>query len=159
MRLRPATPDDVDALAGLEADVFAAGEAWSRQSISDEFAAPGRLLLLATEGGGAGGEGAGGEGEPAALVGYVGIVVTTDAADLLRLAVARAARRRGLGRRLVRAAEEAARHAGARRMLLEVADDNAAAVALYRGCGYRELGRRGDYYGPGRDALVLGSSW
>jgi ribosomal-protein-alanine N-acetyltransferase len=69
------------------------------------------------------------------------------------------ARRHGVGTELVArgAAEAAAR--GAKRLFLEVADDNAAARALYARAGFAEAGRRPRYYaradGSRRDALLL----
>ena len=38
--------------------------------------------------------------------------------------------------------------------MLEVADDNPAAIELYRGAGFAAVARRASYYG-GADALVL----
>jgi ribosomal-protein-alanine N-acetyltransferase len=35
---------------------------------------------------------------------------------------------------------------GSARLILEVAADNAAALALYRAAGFTEIGRRADYY-------------
>jgi len=80
-------------------------------------------------------------------------------AELLTLAVHPEARRRGLGRALVDAFEEAAAARGAAEVLLEVAVTNAAARALYGGLGYVAVGRRPGYYrraaAPPVDALVL----
>jgi ribosomal-protein-alanine N-acetyltransferase len=80
-------------------------------------------------------------------------------AELLTLAVHPEARRRGLGRALVRAYEADAAAAGAQESLLEVAVTNTAARALYAGLGYAEAGRRRGYYtregAPAIDALVL----
>lgn len=64
-------------------------------------------------------------------------------AEILTLAVAPAARRQGLARRLL---AHAAHRLAAERIFLEVAADNAAARALYRACGYVESGRRPAYY-------------
>jgi len=47
-----------------------------------------------------------------------------------------AGRRSGLGRRLVDAAVERARARGCRRVELDVNEDNEAALALYRACGF-----------------------
>jgi len=81
--------------------------------------------------------------------------VGTDA-EILTLAVRPCARRLGLGRRLTEAAVEAARDGGAERLLLEVAEDNGPARALYFACGFSEFGRRRGYYADGKvDALVL----
>ena len=82
-----------------------------------------------------------------------------DEAEIMTLAVRPDGRRRGLGRVLVEAAGAAARHLGAERLFLEVAQDNTAALALYRGVGFIEVGRRRAYYprpdGTAADALVL----
>ncbi len=91
--------------------------------------------------------------------GFILIRSVADEAEILTLAVDPAARRQGVGARLVRegAAEAAAR--GAARLFLEVADDNPAALALYARTGFTEAGRRPGYYarpdGSRQDALIL----
>lgn len=98
-------------------------------------------------------------GDRLAPAGFALYRVAADEAELLTVSVVPAARRAGLGRALVAAAEEGARRAGARRMFLEVGAANAAARALYAGTGYAEVGRRKGYYqrpdGSRDDALVL----
>jgi len=86
--------------------------------------------------------------------------VAADEAELLTLAVAPHARRRGLGGRLVALYEAEAAARGARISFLEVAADNLPARALYAACGYAEAGRRPGYYGgsagtPEADAILL----
>ena len=77
-------------------------------------------------------------------------------AEILNLAVTPGWRRRGLGRRLVETAIEAARAAGATRIFLEVRESNGAALALYAALGFLEAGRRRNYYrAPEEDALIL----
>jgi ribosomal-protein-alanine N-acetyltransferase len=80
-------------------------------------------------------------------------------AELLTLAVAPEARRRGLGRKLVARFLYQARLRGAATAFLEVAEDNGPAQALYRRAGFAESGRRRGYYrrpdGSRLDALVL----
>ena len=56
------------------------------------------------------------------------------------LAVAPAARGRQVGRRLVEAAAEEARRRGARALRLDVFDNNAPAIALYRAAGFADCG-------------------
>ncbi|PIE15403.1 MAG: ribosomal-protein-alanine acetyltransferase [Rhodobacterales bacterium] len=88
--------------------------------------------------------------------------VIADEVELLTLAVEPALHRQGQGRALLRAFEQHARAQGARLAHLEVASDNHAALALYQAEGYRESGRRPDYYrtpeGDFRDALCLRKS-
>ena len=80
-------------------------------------------------------------------------------AELLTIATAPQAQRRGHARALM--AEALARLAaeGVTRAFLEVAADNAPALALYTGCGFTPAGRRRGYYqrtdGPAADAVVM----
>lgn len=86
--------------------------------------------------------------------GFVLIRTVADEAEILTLAVRPAARRKGLGARLLRAATARAAAIGATRMFLEVAEDNAAARALYGGLGFEAAGRRPRYY-PRADGLAV----
>lgn len=91
--------------------------------------------------------------------GFILLRKVADEAEILTLAVRPGARRLGLGARLVREGGKVAAARGAARLLLEVADDNAAALGLYARTGFAEVGRRPRYYvrpGGGRqDALIL----
>lgn len=91
--------------------------------------------------------------------GFILARVIAEEAEILTLAVAPRARRRGLGRALVEAAAAQAVARGARAMFLEVAAGNAAAIGLYEGAGFQRVGLRRGYYakseGPAEDALVL----
>jgi ribosomal-protein-alanine N-acetyltransferase len=75
-------------------------------------------------------------------------------AEILTLAVAPAARGRGLGRAWLQAVISKAAGMGATSMFLEVGIDNPSALALYAGLGFAKVGTRKAYYNGG-DALVL----
>ena len=91
--------------------------------------------------------------------GFILMRAVAGEAEILTLAVRPAARRAGVGARLVRMGLEGAVERGATRVFLEVAEDNVAARALYAGAGFVEAGRRPGYYaaadGGRRDALLL----
>jgi [ribosomal protein S18]-alanine N-acetyltransferase len=97
------------------------------------------------------------DGEP--LLGYLGVAVHGPDAEVQTVAVAPGVRGRGLGRLLVDAARDVARRAGARRLGLEVREDDEVAVGLYRATGFTRTGRRPGYYashdGSGRVAALL----
>lgn len=75
-------------------------------------------------------------------------------AELIRIAVAPAARGRGLGRALLMASQRDLAADGMDRLYLEVRPSNEAAVRLYEACGWSPCGRRARYYADGEDALL-----
>jgi ribosomal-protein-alanine N-acetyltransferase len=91
--------------------------------------------------------------------GFILARVILDEAEILTLAVNPVARRSGLGLRLVEAAAQFASRIQALRLCLEVAEDNAAARALYAKAGFKTEGRRKAYYARSGslpfDALIL----
>lgn len=88
-----------------------------------------------------------------------GILVTWDVADeqqVMLVATAQWALRRGVATRLMQRLIEHARSRGARRVLLEVRAGNLPAGALYRGFGFRISSTRKAYYRhPTDDALQM----
>jgi putative acetyltransferase len=71
-------------------------------------------------------------------VGCCALKVTGQEGELKRLYVEPAGRGRGLGRRLISAVEEQARHEGLVVVRLETGHLQAEAIALYRSAGYLE---------------------
>lgn len=140
--LRPAGLADLDALEALEKRCFAL-DRLSRRSFRHLLTKAHGLTLVAEQEGRA--------------LGYGTVLLhrTTAAARLYSLAVDPAARRQGLGRRLLAALEEKARAAGAAEMRLEVRPDNAAAIASYQAAGYRSFGTYEDFYEDHADALRM----
>lgn len=120
------------------------GEAWSAGQCLGMMSLPDVWLSFANDG--------------ARTLGFALSRLLIDEAELLLLAVEPDARRRGVGRALVERTAAIAAGKGAQRLLLEVRDDNQA-LALYRGVGFSEIGRRHAYYrgtdGTSRDALTL----
>lgn len=129
---------EVAALAAIHAEAFETP--WDAASLSALLASPGVFVVAEPDG-------------------FILIRVVADEAEILTLAVRPAARRGGLGGRLVEAAVVRAAALGAERMFLEVAEGNVAARALYARAGFSEAGRRRGYYsrndGSREDALVL----
>ncbi len=140
--VRPMRPGDVSDVAEIEREAFAVPwrESTFRRLIDDGRA---RAWTAAAEDG--------------PVVGYAVMWFTGEGAQLGNLAVAEGWRRRGLGRLLVHRALAAVRGSEAGgRLALEVRESNEAAMRLYRGLGFRVLGRRPDYYrSPREDALVM----
>lgn len=89
------------------------------------------------------------------VVGYVGLNVMPPDCDIQTIAVSAAAQRQGLGRRLMDLMLNRAISRGCQQMFLEVREDNHPAFELYRRLGFEQLQIRRDYYGPGRNGIVM----
>lgn len=78
------------------------------------------------------------------------------AAHVVTLDVAGEHRRKGVGKALLGELLRRFGKAGAREARLEVAVENAGAIAFYEGLGFRRRRRIPDYYGSGRHAFEMG---
>lgn len=95
------------------------------------------------------------EGEDGQVLGYAGLHVILDEGYIDNVAVRPTCRRQGIADRLL---DVFCRFGQANLafLTLEVRPSNTAAVALYEKHGFREAGRRKDYYeNPKEDALLL----
>lgn len=146
--IQPAGVLEGRVLAAVQQGCFP-DDRWEAGFVETLLGQPGSFGLLAVDG----------AGEPVAcaLARVVG-----DDAEILTIGVLPAARRGGLGRRLVEAACDEAARRGAAALFLEVAEDNAAARMLYTQSGFVQVGRRPSYYlraGERVAALVLRRSF
>jgi len=141
---RPMADGDLGYIAALEAQIHAAP--WTLGNFRDSLAVGYSARV--------------GECEGRILV-YGVLMLAPGEAQILNLSVVPDARRRGLGRALLRRFTEDAVHLGAEQLFLEVRVSNTAAIALYESEGFARVGRRERYYpasGPEQvreDALVM----
>jgi ribosomal-protein-alanine N-acetyltransferase len=89
------------------------------------------------------------------VVGYAGLMSVVPEADIQTIAVSSEYRDRGIGAQLLTAAMAEARDRGCRHLMLEVTSDNAPARRLYERHGFEVIAQRSNYYGQGRDALMM----
>jgi ribosomal-protein-alanine N-acetyltransferase len=139
----PMTPLHIDALMPYERDMFGS-EAWTANGYRAELADARNRHYLAAEGP---------DGE---LVGWAGVMVVADSAEILTVGVIASARRQGLAVRLLDGLLTEARERGAKEAFLEVRLDNEAARKLYEREGFVQVGLRPGDYDHGRvDAVVM----
>jgi ribosomal-protein-alanine N-acetyltransferase len=142
VRVRPATEADVAAIARSEEDNLGA-DAWSAGLVAEGVA--GRLptvhYLVGEDDG--------------VLVGHAVASLVADVGELQRIAVGEPWRRRGVAGALLAEVVTLAEQAGAERLLLEVREDNAAALGFYAARGFVAVDRRARYYRDGASAVVL----
>ncbi len=139
----PMTAEHINALMAHEQAMFGT-EAWSAASYRSELADTERRHYLAAV------------TESGDLLGWGGVMVVADSAEILTVGVVPTARRRGIARLLLDDLLAEARRRGAVEAFLEVRTDNDAARALYLREGFAEVGLRRGYYDGGRvDAVVM----
>lgn len=135
---------DVPQIAALERACFS--DPWSEQSVASELDNPLSLWLVCRDG--------------EHVLGYVGSQTVLGESDMMNIAVAPDARRRGIAQLLIGALTQQLRERGSHSLLLEVRPSNAAAVSLYRKLGFAQVGRRPNYYcHPKEDGLILRKEW
>jgi ribosomal-protein-alanine N-acetyltransferase len=140
--VRPATDADVAAIAASEADNLGE-DAWSPGLVAEGVA--GRLptvhyLVAECDG---------------RVVGHAVASLVAEIAELQRIAVHAGWRRRGVAAALLDEVVVLAVGAGVDRVLLEVRENNAAALGFYASEGFVEVARRRRYYRDGSTAVVL----
>jgi ribosomal-protein-alanine acetyltransferase len=142
--LRRAVPADLDAIMALERATFP-DDAWSTSSMRAELASPHGYYLVAVD-------------DAGGIEGYAGLLAPerSGQGDIQTIAVAEAARGRGIGRALMEALLAEAGRRGAHEVFLEVRAGNETAQRLYASLGFERIAVRPRYYQPDHeDAWVL----
>jgi ribosomal protein S18 acetylase RimI-like enzyme len=148
MIFRPYSPEDFDALYGIEVLCFKPPLRFGRWYMRDLLQRRNAAAWIAEEGG--------------RVAGFA-IVEWTEGetgltAYVQTIEVAPEARSRGIGRALLARVEGSALHAGADPIWLHVDEQNSVAQRLYKAQGYSARDRVEDYYAQGRAALVYSKS-
>ena len=133
--------EHLSAIETLEKDCFA--RPWGRSHLEPELTGDVTRVVL------------GSMDEAGRLAGYLLAHASGDELAVVRLAVARAQRRQGVGRSLLRGLIAEGRGQGHHRVAVDVGVENRPARALYAAEGFVEVGRRDAYYADGEDALLL----
>lgn len=142
MNITPAEATDCAALARIETlQPFSAQ--WGEEGFQGELNTSAARVWCAREG-----------GNP---VGFIAVRQAAGCAEILNVAVDPAYCRRGYGRALLAYALERLRALGVQHVTLEVNCNNRPAVSLYARLGFKEAGRRKNFYHGTEDALIMGA--
>ena len=135
-------PDDAEAVERVEKACFAMP--WSRKSFWQEASNDKAYYLLAID-----------EEAEQLVIGYTGMWVLFDEAQITNVAVSPIYQDRGVGRQMMSAIMQIAKDKGANAMTLEVRPSNSSAMHLYESLGFKSVGRRPGYYEDGEDAEIM----
>jgi ribosomal-protein-alanine N-acetyltransferase len=139
--IRPATQDDVAAMAALDQQLFGA-DGWTAETLTEVLTGPGRQAWVSVD-------------DETSVRGFAVTGPSGDVVELLRIGVTPRSQRKSVATELMRYVMKAAAEGGADRILIEVSADNAAALAFYDDHGFTEIHRRPRYYRDGSDAIVM----
>ena len=133
---------DIPILVGLEKSIFPESP-WSAAQFREELSGVPRTrkYLVALD-----------ENE---LIGYSGIAIAGDVADIHTLSIVPTHRNRGIASEMLRQLESWAMEKGIHAFMLEMREGNAEAQPLYEKHGYSVVSRRDNYYAPGIHALIM----
>ncbi len=137
---RDMTPQDVPFISRLEEETFSMP--WSPTSFLQMIEQENARYYVAEEDG--------------QLLGGCGLLLVAGEGNISNVAVAKEARRRGVGAGLMRHMLSEGDKAGLTAYTLEVRVSNAAAIALYRKFGFVSEGIRPKFYEkPTEDAMIM----
>ena len=142
IKIVPMAAEHLNDVAALELACFS--RPWSRQMLAEELDNQCATFLVAED------------AATGQVIGYAGLLVAADEGHITNVAVFPQYRRRGAAGKLLDVFLRFARANHLAFLTLEVRPSNAAAIALYTRFGFREAGRRRNYYDlPKEDALIL----
>ncbi len=133
VHVRRADAADVATVARLDAACFE--RPWSTQELLSLLTGDTLLLIAELQGG---------------AVGYCLARQVLETADLLRIAVCREARRKGIARQLLTRTRVDLERQNCETLILEVSESNRPARELYTRFGFTVVGRRENYYPTSR---------
>ncbi|GAA2366793.1 ribosomal protein S18-alanine N-acetyltransferase [Nonomuraea africana] len=142
MKLRQMTEADLPAVMAIERATFPL-DAWSEGMLRGELADQPRTrhYVVAVE--------------DEQIIGYAGLAVAADQADVQTIAVVAERQSQGTGGALLTELLAEARRRGAVEVFLEVRADNPRARSVYERFGFEEIGVRRRYYDDGTDAIMM----
>lgn len=140
MEIRRMGKDDILAVAALEKKCFS--RPWSREVLEAEMLNRGAVFFVAYE--------------QSSLQGYIGMHAVMDEGYIANVAVEEDVRRQGVASRLMEALLRYCEEHKLGFVTLEARESNAPAISFYMKNGFRQVGRRKNYYAsPEEDAVLM----
>ena len=137
--IREAQKQDIPAIALLERECQEVS--WSEQLLFDSFALGDQYDFFVDDTGGK-------------IVAYGFIQWILDEGDICNIATKKEFRNTGRASGILKIMEEKAKERNVTKLFLEVNENNAAALNLYKKAGFKAISRRANYYGKAA-AIVM----
>ena len=140
MKIRKWEYKDILKISQIEEECFPQ-EPWSFKMLASSFESENFHGVLAEDGD--------------EIIGYGGITVAFDTADIANVAVTEPYRHSGVGTAVIAELLKTAAENGAKKVFLEVRVSNSIAMELYLKSGFKGAYARTRYYSDGEDCLVM----
>ncbi len=140
MTIRQWKFEDILSLSELEEQCFS-NDRWSYRTFASCYENPAFYGIVAVDGD--------------EIIGYAGITVAADSADIENVLVSERYRRAGVGGKLIESLVSHAVKSGVKSIFLEVRVSNVPAMCLYLKYGFAGNYARTRYYSDGEDCLVM----
>ncbi len=138
--IKPATSEDMDAVAELEKETFS--DPYSLKMLNDTMCTCSDTIYVART--------------SDKVAGYIIFQKAGDEGELLRVAVSSEMKRKGIGVKLVDAMLNYFFESGVTDVFLEVRETNEAAIRLYENKNFQVLATRKNYYrNPVENAIIM----
>lgn len=140
MVIRKGTKEDIEAIYNIELESFSVP--WSLESITQELENEVAYYVVAEEDG--------------QVLGYAGLWDVVGEGQITNIAVRPSGRRKGIGKKLVEGLIAYGKEKELEVLILEVRESNEAAIKLYSEVGFKDIGKRKNYYTkPTEDAILM----
>lgn len=140
MRIREMQIDDLEQAMSIEETLFSVP--WTINGFFSMLMREDALFLVAED--------------KDAIIGFCGAFLVMDQGDIVNVGVRKERQRQGIGTRLLQALIRKADEKGVTTLYLEVRASNQAAICLYEGLGFRQVGVRKEYYEePREDGITM----
>lgn len=139
--IRTLTLDDLDVIECLEQTLFGAS-AWHREDLFRDIKENPFSYYYVVE-------------VNQKIVGYCGVMILYENAEILTIGVQKDSRRCGYGKMMMTKMIEQSIKNGAENMSLEVRVSNESAISLYESFGFVKAAIRSQYYQDGEDAILM----
>ena len=137
--IRQGTLSDISAIMDLEQGSIE--HPWESKAIETLITDNNKTCLVAELGG--------------VIVSYVGAESVLDESNIGNIVTRKEYRGKGIASELFEALLTELKAQGIKKLFLEVEHDNTPAIGLYEKLGFSNYGYRRDYYGQGKDAVLM----
>ena len=114
---------------------------WNYNILKEELESPNSKYIIANTN----------DGE---IIGFAGIKVLVDNADIMNIVVKKSCRNQGVGNSLLNNLISLCKNSNLSSLSLEVNEDNLPAIHLYEKVGFKKIGVRKNYY-QGKDGIIM----